>query len=81
MADEKNNKQSIFEKVVEAGHSYLDSQILKAKSTIINSDIEDDFFYSKAMTEDPSYSVHSQGWKDKPHRLQNSHRYTSKSSF
>lgn len=73
MADDKNNKQSIFDKVVEAGHTYLDSQIFKAKSTIINSDIEEDFFYSKAMTEDPSYSVHSQGWKDKPHRLQNGH--------
>ena len=29
--------------------------------------------YAKAMLEDPSYSIHSQGWKEKPSRLQNAH--------
>lgn len=74
MADQKTNKQpSIFQKIVEASNTILDAQIMKAKTTIINSNIEDDFFYAKAVTEDPSYSLHSQGWKDKPHRLQNGH--------
>jgi hypothetical protein len=66
-------KSSIFEKITEATTAYLDSQILKSKTTILNSNIEDDFFYAKAVIEDPSYSLHSQGWKDKPYRIQNSH--------
>ncbi len=74
MADANSNKpMSFFQKVIDAGNVYLDSQILKAKSSIINSNIEDDFFYSKAVIEDPSYSLHSQGWRDKPSRLQNGH--------
>lgn len=73
MADNKNPKPSLFEKIVEAGHATVDAQIMKAKASILNANIEDDFFYSKAMVEDPSYSLHSQGWKDKPHRLQNGH--------
>jgi hypothetical protein len=66
-------KSSIFEKITEATTAYLDSQIMKSKTTILNSNIEDDFFYAKAVIEDPSYSLHSQGWKDKPYRIQNSH--------
>lgn len=68
-----NNKISIFQKVLEAGNAYLDTQIFKAKTTILNSNIEEDFFFGKAVIEDPSYSIHSQGWLDKPYRLQNSH--------
>lgn len=75
MADQKDNKSqpSFFQKIISASEVILAAQVAKAKSTIINSDIEDDFFYSKAVTEDPSYSMHSQGWKDKPTRLQNGH--------
>lgn len=70
-----NKNISIFQKVLEAGNAYLDTQIFKAKTTIINSNIEDqsDFFFGKAVIEDPSYSLHSQGWTDKPYRIQNGH--------
>lgn len=74
MADPKDNKQpSFLQKVNEASRAMLDAQIMKAKSSIINANVEDDFFYSKAVVEDPSYSMHSQGWLDKPSRLQNGH--------
>lgn len=73
MADANNKSSSIFQKMIEAGSSILDAQIMKAKTTIINSNIEDDFLYSKAITEDPNYSTHAQGWKDKPFRIQNAH--------
>lgn len=72
MADAPN-KPSIFQKMLEAGTALLDSQIIKAKSTILNSDLGDDFLYSKAITEDPNYSTHAQGWKEKPFRIQNAH--------
>jgi hypothetical protein len=70
---ENDNKSSIFQKVLEAGNAYLDTQIFKAKTTMINSNLEEDFFFGKAVTEDPSYAIHSQGWLEKPHRLQNTH--------
>lgn len=73
MSNENNKKPSIFEKMIETGHAYLDSQIFKAKTTIINSNVEDDFYMGKAVVEDPSYSLHSQGWTDKPYRIQNGH--------
>lgn len=71
--DEK--KPSIFSKIIEAGEAVLEAQIHKAKSsTVMNKDVdEDDFFYSKALTEEPTYSIHTSGWKEKPTRLQNSH--------
>lgn len=72
MSDPKDNKtQSLFQKVVDSGHAYLDSQIFKSKSVIINSDLNEEFMYSKAVVEDPSYSLHSQGFKDKPFRVHN----------
>lgn len=71
--DNKPTQTSIFQKVLEAGNAYLDSQIIKAKSTIINQNLDEDFLFSKAVVEDPSYSIHSQGYKDKPSRLQNGH--------
>lgn len=73
MSKPENNKVSIFQKILEAGNTYLDSQIFKAKTTILNSNIEEDFFFGKAIVEDPSYAQHSQGWLDKPYRIQNSH--------
>lgn len=73
MADQNKDKTTIFQKIIEAGTSILDAQIIKAKTSIINSNIEDDFLYSKTITEDPNYSTHAQGWKDKPFRIQNAH--------
>ncbi len=73
MSKSENNKPSIFQKVLELGNTYIDSQIFKAKTTILNSNIEDDFYYGKAVLEDPSYSQHAQGYKDKPYRIQNGH--------
>lgn len=71
MADEK--KPSIFSKMLEAGTAILDAQITKSKGTVMNQNLEEDFFYAKAVTEDPSYQVYAAGWKDKPSRLQEGH--------
>lgn len=74
MSNEEEEKTSIFSKIMNASESMLDAQIFKAKASItMNQPPEDDFFYAKAITEDPTYSVHTQGWKDKPTRLQTSH--------
>lgn len=75
MSKPDNKNTSIFQKALQAGEAYLDSQIFKAKTTIINSKVEDpsDFYFGKAVVEDPSYSLHSQGWTDKPYRVQNGH--------
>jgi hypothetical protein len=73
MSDQDNKKPSIFSKMLEAGSAILDAQIVKAKSSTMNQNLEDDFFYSKAVTEDPSYQVYSSGWKEKPGRLQDGH--------
>lgn len=74
MSNPKDNKpSSVFQKVLELGNTYLDSQIFKAKTSIINANVEEDFLYSKTILEDPNYSTHAQGWKDKPYRVQNSH--------
>lgn len=66
-------KPSIFQKFIEMGNTMIDAQIMKAKTSILNTNLEDEFLYSKAITEDPNYSTHAQGWKDKPYRIQNSH--------
>jgi hypothetical protein len=73
--DNKSSVSSVFEKVLQAGNAYLDSQIFKAKATILNSNLEDtsEFLFGKAVIEDPSYALHSQGWLDKPYRIQNNH--------
>jgi hypothetical protein len=73
MPDNKDLKPSIFSKMLEAGTALLDAQIVKAKSTVMNQTVEDDFFYAKAVTEDPSYVVTSSGWKEKPGRLMDGH--------
>lgn len=73
MAKTESNKPSFFAKVLEAGNAYMDTQIFKAKTTILNSDLEDNFFFGKAVVEDPSYAIHSQGWLEKPGRLQSTH--------
>lgn len=66
-------KPGIFQKMLEAGNAYLDGQIFKAKTTILNSNLEDDFFFGKAITDDPTYATHAQGWLDKPYRLNDAH--------
>lgn len=76
MSDNKDNeKQSIFSKIVDsASDRLLDFQIKKAKALF---DLEkastgsndDDAFYFKSVTENPSYQINSQGYKEKPHRL------------
>jgi hypothetical protein len=73
MADAKQPQPSLFQKIIEAGNALLDTQIMKAKTQILNADVDDNFLYSKAITEDPNYSTHAQGFKDKPYRIQNSH--------
>lgn len=71
MAKPENNNISIFQKIMEAGNAYLDSQIFKSKTTILNSNIEEDFYFGKTIVEDPTYAAHSQGWLDKPYKYQN----------
>lgn len=75
MSDEKTkpSKPSIFGKMIEVGTALLDAQILKAKSTVMNQNSDDDFFYSKTVTEDPSFAIYASGWKEKPHRLMDGH--------
>lgn len=72
MSDNKDSR-SIFSKMLDVGHAVLDAQFQKAKSSVLNSDLEDDFYYAKAITEDPSYAINASGWKEKPHRLQDGH--------
>lgn len=73
MSDTSDKKPSIFGKMLEAGSAILDAQIIKAKSTVMNQNVDDDFFYAKTVTEDPSYMVASSGWKEKPTRLTDGH--------
>lgn len=78
MADDNNGsdkKPSIFSKMYEAGMATLESQIQKARQSTVMNDAEapEDFVYAKAMTEDPNYANFSQGWKEKYHRLTNTH--------
>lgn len=75
MANDDEKKPSIFRKMLDAGSAVLDQQIRKAQADVNSQSAEnvEDFVYSKAITEDPTYSIHSSGWKDKPHRLQNGH--------
>lgn len=74
MPDNNEKKPSIFSKMLEAGTALLDAQIVKAKSSVMNQNVsDDDVFYSKAITEDPTYAVSSAGWKEKPGRLMDGH--------
>lgn len=75
MADDKN-KPSLWEKIAETGHSLLDAQIAKAKGEVGSKfDERDDaeFVYGKSITEEPSYQINSMGYREKPHRILNSH--------
>jgi len=77
---------SIFKKILDAGEAILDSQIYKARSMAeeaaldnvekarkINKEVkeeEEDMYYGKAVVDEPNYQIASQGYKEKPHRLQ-----------
>ncbi len=80
MSEEDNNSKSIFSKIVSAtSDAFLDFQIKKAKAMI---DLEksqeknkedEDLFYFKSVTEDPTFRINSQGYKDKPNRITDGH--------
>lgn len=84
----ENKKPSIFSKVLEWGTTQIDAQIAKARLEIeetaldnvekarkINKEKSEDEedFYGKAITEEPNYQIASQGYKEKPHRLQDAY--------
>jgi hypothetical protein len=72
-----SDRKSIFTKILEAGESYLDSQIYKAKTLAEtpkkDKNEDDDFLYGKAVVDEPNYQIASQGYKEKPHRLQDAY--------
>tara|TARA_R110000868_G_C10973188_1_gene771549 strand:+ start:84517 stop:86490 length:1974 start_codon:yes stop_codon:yes gene_type:complete len=79
MSDDK--KPSIFKKAIQAGEAYFDSITRQAEADIIekansgtsgNND-SSDFVYGKSIVDEPSYRINSQGFKEKPHRVLNSH--------
>lgn len=83
MADEK--KPNIFQKALAAGDIWLNQQIAKGKADLEEdtkkpaaqqeSDIEDegDFFYRKSVAKDLVYNSASQGYQEKPFRLNYEH--------
>jgi hypothetical protein len=73
MANPTDKNPSFFQKIAEAGHAYLDSQIRKAKTDIMNAPVDEDIYFDRAIVEDPTYAIHSQGYKEKTNRLQQSH--------
>lgn len=76
MADRDNTpKPSIFQKMLDAGHAVLDSQLHKAKTAIVmnQNEAEAELFFGKTVTEDPNYTMQATGWKDRPHRLTEGH--------
>lgn len=77
MADDNKDKLSIWQKLTDTGHALLDAQILKARGELNakNSidDDEADFLYAKSVTDEPSYQINSMGYKEKPHRIINTH--------
>ena len=72
-----SENQSILAKAAQALGATLDAQIRKAQSSIEQpkkiDDSEFEVLFGKSVNEDPSYAIHSAGWKDKPHRLQTGH--------
>ncbi|MCG3175425.1 MAG: hypothetical protein MOGMAGMI_00354 [Candidatus Omnitrophica bacterium] len=74
MLDKKTN---LFQKVVEMGETFIDAQIHKSRK-ILEGELdlqkskdteESDFIFYKAVTEDPNYKIHSQGYKEKATRI------------
>lgn len=73
MADNNKDKPSIWQKFAETGHALLDAQIAKAKGQMNEPVDEADFIYAKSITDEPSYQINSMGYKEKPHRILNTH--------
>lgn len=79
MADNKDNKTpGIFQKAVEAGNTWLEAQIHKAKTEINEKEVKgsedtSEFVYGKTVVDEPSYAINSQGYKEKPHRIIDTH--------
>jgi hypothetical protein len=74
MSDETND--SIISKAKKAVGAGLDAMIRKAESDIIikaENDSNAEMVYGKSITDEPSYKINSQGFKEKPHRILNSH--------
>lgn len=77
MSEETTPQQrSVFSLARDATKAVLESQLRKAQASGVvieqKTDTED-FLFGKAVTEDPTYAIHSAGWKDKPHRIQTGH--------
>jgi len=74
---EKDEKPGIFQQFRDLTSLAIEAKIHKAeaelKEKVKKQEDEDEIFYAKSLLEDPSYSVHSSGWREKPHRLQNGH--------
>lgn len=78
---DQDKKPGIFRQFMDLTSATLDAKLFKARTdfqTDIDAkkkatDEEEETFYAKSLLEDPSYAIHSQGWKEKPHRLQNAH--------
>lgn len=64
---EKNT--SFIKKVAQAGHAYLDSLIVKAKTDLRMENDDENAFYRKAVYRDPTYNIASQGYHEKTARL------------
>lgn len=76
MADKKDSdkKSSIFRKALNASEAWLESQIFKSKVEMNSKEnLDEEEFYSKAITDDLTYRINSQGYKEKTHRLLDSH--------
>lgn len=75
MANDNKDNPSIWQKISETGHALLDAQINKAKGELGSKSNDDgsDFLYAKSITDEPSYQINSMGYKEKPHRILNTH--------
>lgn len=74
----ENKKPNIFQKALAATDIWLQTQIQKGVADTqktIEKDIEDeeDFFYRKSVSKDLMYNNMSQGYQEKPFRLNNEH--------
>lgn len=75
MSDDTN--KSIFKKAMDATGAYFDSVKRKAEADILEKankpESSADMVYGKSIVDEPSYKINSQGYKEKPHRVLNSH--------
>jgi len=71
----EDKKTSIFSKIVDAANLALEDTIAKSRASLASkgSLSEEDYFYAKTLTEDPTTSVHAQGWRERTSRINASH--------